>query len=479
MNDFLRKYLFYGIFPVLLLLAFQFTGCKKKNLFSNENLSFSVDTVLFDTVFTTIGSTTKNFKFYNNSNRPVKIEQIELTGGENSPFRINVDGVSGKSFSEIDLEGNDSMYVFVEVTLQVNNQTNPMIIEDSIRFRTNGKDQYVKLAVWGQDAYFHYKEVFPVINSDTTWANDKPHVIYGYAAVDSAKTLNIPAGTQIYLHKNSLLYVYKGALNINGSLGSEVTFQGDRLESYYDDVAGQYYGIYFQEARPSIINYAIIKNGTSGIHLYSRDQSTSDYTLTLTNTIIDNCASYGVFIYSGAKVKAESCVIARNGYHSLLVLEGGDFNFNHCHLLGYSSGDGQSPTVGISNYFNDQVNGVTNVGNINEGTITNSVIYGTLDEELAIDTLNPGMAVTINLNFQFNSIKSNSQLSNSFFQNIFWNANPSFKDPSIGDFHFYSNSELIDKANNTAFPTINPFDIENHNWTGSGLAPDIGAYELF
>lgn len=81
-----------------------------------------------------------------------------------------------------------------------------MIVEDSIRFRTNGVDQYVKLAVWGQDMYFHYSnfqaEIFDF--NEGVWPNDKPHVIYGAAIVDSAKTLTIPEDTKVYLHKNSV-----------------------------------------------------------------------------------------------------------------------------------------------------------------------------------------------------------------------------------------------------------------------------------
>ncbi|MFT5779822.1 MAG: hypothetical protein ACI837_002781, partial [Crocinitomicaceae bacterium] len=128
----LRTFLLFSsltaIFAVISL-----SSCKKPLNFSGGNLSFSADTVVFDTVFTTIGSTTKNFKFYNTDKRTVKIEQIELMGGTSSPFRINVDGLSGISHTDIDVEGNDSLYVFVEVTLDVNASVNPMVIEDSIR----------------------------------------------------------------------------------------------------------------------------------------------------------------------------------------------------------------------------------------------------------------------------------------------------------------------------------------------------------
>ncbi len=451
----------------LLLLQ---TSCKKPVIFSKGNLAFSVDTLVFDTVFTTIGSTTHQLKIYNQEKQTIKIQEVELMGGSNSPFRINLDGLKGTNFADIELEGKDSLFAFIEVTLDVNGSVNPMVIQDSIRFRSNGKDQYVQLVVWGQDAYFHYRDL-----NEGTWPADKPHVIYGYAAVDSAKTLNIQAGTQIYLHKGAILYVYKGTLNIQGTINNEVVLQGDRLEGLYSEVAGQYYGIYFQEARPSTINYAVIKNGTAGIHLFSQDPGNgSNYTLTVKNSRIFNNASYGIFIYSGAKVKAENCILSKNGAHALLMLEGGGFNFNHCHLLGYNSGNTQTPAVGISNYFNDQAKNVTNYGPITEGKLYNCAIYGTLATELVFDTINPNNTVNINLDVRNCLIKKEVVGTQSHYQSITWNTNPEFKDVFKSDFHFYSSSPLNGKAN----PTFSlPTDIEGN--TRSITAPDIGAYEMY
>jgi hypothetical protein len=448
---------------ILVCFALMLGSCGKKNFLSKKNLEFSIDTLVFDTVFTTIGSTTKQFKIYNRENKPLKIEEIELMGGANSPFRLNVDGNMGSSLKNIEVLANDSLFAFVEVTLNVNGEILPMIVEDSIRFRTNGKDQYVNLAVWGQDAYFHYKDL-----NEGTWPNDKPHVIYGYAAVDSAKSLNIQAGTQIYLHKNSLLYVYKSALNVQGTLGNEVVFQGDRLEPDYDEVTGQYYGIYFHEAKPSLIDYAIIKNGTAGIHLFSEDPNNSSYTLDLKNTIIQNQARYGVFIYSGAKVKAENSIISKNGTHALLVLEGGDFNFNHCNLLGY--GNSQNPAVGISNFYTDYSTSTTNVSSINEGKLYNCIVSGNLETELAIDTI---QMAGVNLNFDFRNclIKSQEIQTDSFYQNTFWNSNPMFVDVDIYDFKFPISSILNGNGISTAVNT-DIFGNPRNN------PPDIGAIEV-
>ncbi|MBL1278936.1 MAG: right-handed parallel beta-helix repeat-containing protein, partial [Fluviicola sp.] len=445
----MNKSILYLVFFIAIGFAFSFSGCKKPLQFSSGNLDFSRDTVIFDTVFTTIGSVTKRFKIYNNSNRTLNISQIQLIGGANSPFRINVDGMVGTDFAEIELEGKDSLFVFVEVTLDPNNNSNPMVIEDRIKFTTNGTDQFVELVAWGQDAYFHYNE--KTTASSTTWANDKPHVIFNYFAIDSAHTLTIPAGTNIHLHKDAILFVYKGVLNINGALGNEVTLQGDRLEAFYDDVAGQYYGIYFNQALPSSINYAIIKNGIAGIHLYSEAPSNTGYTLQLSNTIIRNNSSYGLFIFQGAKVNAENCIIAKNGIHALAVIGGGDFNINHCHLLGYGIGDNVASAVGISNWYTNNLLMQTEISSINEGTITNSLIYGNIDNELAIDTI-PDVSLTLNFNFENNLIKSSVIFGLPIFKpsNI-WNQEPLLKDIPMNDFHFWSTSPLID-AGSSSFP---------------------------
>jgi hypothetical protein len=463
------------IYLVLVVLGFSLWGslssCNKQVILSKAHLEFSTDTLVFDTVFTTVGSTTKALKIYNKDQKSLKIDAIELMGGTQSVFRLNIDGIPADLQEDLILEAQDSLFIFVEVTLNSNGGNQPLIIEDSIRFRTNGKDQFVKLAAWGQDAYFHYTNfqanIFDL--NEGVWPNDKPHVIYGAAIVDSSKTLTIPAGTKVHLHKNALLYVYKGALQIEGELGNEVVFQGDRLEQDYQDVSGQYYGIYFHEALPSSINYAILKNGTSGVHLYSEDPSNTGYTLALTNTQIYNEARYGVFIYAGARVKAENCLISKNGTHALLVLQGGSFNFNHCNLLGY--GASTNPAVGISNYFTNYQLEETYVSSIEEGILKNCVVDGNLKTELAIDTIQM-TGVVLNFDFSYSLFKSEQTYTDSFYgNNIFWNKASGFNNPSERDFTFNLNSFLSN--NGISSSVFNDILGQARN-----NPPDIGAYEL-
>jgi hypothetical protein len=458
-------------FPFLIILCLAAvtslsTSCKKNAILSKGNLNFSIDTLVFDTVFTTIGSTTKRFKFYNPSNQRLQVSEIELVGGPDSPFRINVDGYIGTYVSDIEMEPQDSLFIFVEVTLDVNAQNLPLIVEDQIRFKTNGKDQFVQLAVWGQDAYFHRND----IDNEGIWPNDKPHVIYGFAAVDSAKSLTIPAGTVIHLHKNSILYNYKGTLSIEGEAENKVIIQGDRLETEYQDVPGQYYGVYMQEARPSLIRHAEIKNGIAGIHVFSRDESFSGPTLTIENSEIFNHSRYGVFLYSGANIKAENTIIHSNGIHALLVLEGGTFDFNYCNLLSYG-GSAQSPAVGISNYYVDNFKGQTNVGSI-DGQINNSIIYGFQDEEIAFDTNRFDLAVNLNMSFDRNVIKWKDTSDSPTFKNTIWNKEPLFLDFGLRDFSPTTPSPMNNSANHAYYI---PFDFFNQNRNAS--ASDIGAVE--
>lgn len=458
---------------ILVGTAFINTGCKKPLIYSKGNLSFSKDTVVFDTVFTTIGSTTQRLKIYNTDSRTITIDQIQLMGGANSPFRINVDGINGTEFGAIEIEGKDSLFTFIEVTLDPNGGTLPMVIEDSIRFRTNGRDQYVLLAAWGQDVYYHYSSPINGIydlNSDdiNPWANDKPHLIYGAAFIDEGKTLTIPAGTQIYMHKNAFLYCYKGTLNIEGQLGNEVVIQGDRLESAYDDVTGQFYGVYLDSASTSSIDYMILRNGITGVHIEGDGENGSSPTLQITNSIIENCARYGILNFYGGKLIAENCLIYKSGFHAFSNLAGSSFNFNYCSLLGYGSGEEQLPAVGIRNYYESDVFPL-------DATITNSVIYGLYDNEFIIDTADISGAP---LNFNLHHLvmkQATSSMDYALSSNIYKNQDPLFKNIEENDFEFWSGSPLNSKGDPLT-PTSNGKDLRGI--IRSLVSPDIGAIEI-
>jgi hypothetical protein len=439
------------------------TSCKKDISFTKDHLDFSADTVLFDTVFTTVGSTTKRLKIYNRNNQPINIGQVQLMGGENSPFRINLDGVSGNYFESIEIPANDSLFAFIEVTLAVNNTTNPLVISDSVRFLTNGKNQYVNLDVWGQDAYFHADELVSGV-----WANDKPHVLYntvacGFPGLDSNLSLTIPGGTQIYCHKNAQLIVYKSSIDIQGAYNNEVVFQGDRLEGFYDDVSGQWWGIRMIEANYSQINYAIIKNGSVGLQV----DSTQDIsTLLLENSIIDNHDFFGLNVNAGANITVNNCLIGDAGICSVYLFAGGEYHFTHNSLVNYWAGSRSGPALAIKNYF--EADNVLYCREIVSSTFYNNVACGTIDKEFNVDTLDCGVDMTFGPNY----FKRDELYAYPGYPvSIQWEGDPFFVDITLRDFRLLDNSPLIEAGVGTAVPT----DIEGG--FRAALDPDLGCYE--
>ena len=200
-----RTVVFFFSFAAMLIIVLLTTSCKK-NTFDTDNsakLKFSADTLLFDTVFTTLGFTTMQLKVHNTYNKKIKISSIRLANASKSHFIMNVDGVATSEADNVELAAGDSIYIFVKVTIDPNNSNSPFVVSDSILFLTNGNFKGLAVA-WGQNAYYHTPNR-PKSNPwyyldllNTTWVNDKPHILYGYFVVDLSVTLTIKEGTKIY-----------------------------------------------------------------------------------------------------------------------------------------------------------------------------------------------------------------------------------------------------------------------------------------
>ena len=246
------------------------------------DISLSTDTIAFDTVFTSVGSSTRILMIYNDNDENLKINSIRLERGSSSPYSINVDGESGTLFSNKEIYAHDSLYVFVKVTINPNDNNNPFFVEDRLVFNTNGNENVVHLTAYGQNANYiigrigifpdqngHYTNYYYPLTNDTLkdvhWTAERPYVIYNVALIDSDGTLTIEPGTHVYFHGGAGLWAWsEGQLIVNGTAENPVVFQGDRLESFYADQPGQWDRIWLMEAREGhghIINHAIIRNG--------------------------------------------------------------------------------------------------------------------------------------------------------------------------------------------------------------------------
>ena len=405
------KRVLYFIFTISILILW--SSCRKDFDFapSTGNLQFSKDTIYLDTVFTNIGSSTYNLKVYNKSNSDIVIPSLKLAQGEASNYRLNVDGNAGKTFENVELLAKDSMYIFIETTIDIETlaaSNTQFLYTDAIEFDSGSNYQKVELVTLVKDAVFIYpnKDLTTGIietltfdvdgdgnpdetaiqgrfleDSELTFTNEKPYVIYGYAAVDEGKTLTINAGARVHFHANSgLLITNTASLNVNGSpsidqdlLENEVVFEGDRLEPLFENVPGQWGTIWlFNGSEANTINYATIRNATIGV-LAEGNQTAITNKLTLTNSQIYNSSNFGV-LGRATSIAAENLVINNSGQSSFAGTFGGKYNFTHCTIANYwSNSFRQFPSVLLNNFLVDE-NNDTQTNNLDAANFNNCII---------------------------------------------------------------------------------------------------------
>lgn len=498
----------YFVTFIICVVLISISSCRKdfSTIQSFGELAFSKDTVYLDTVFTNIGSSTYNLKVYNKSSNAITIPSIELENGNASNYRISVDGVPGKSFQNIDILANDSIYIFVETTIDYNAVTNPLYT-DKILFDTGNNQQDVDLVTLVQDATFIYPGKDPITmkidsltldgkpttikgrfltDSELTFTKTKPYVIYGYAAIPENKTATIEAGAKLHFHDNSGLIVdRKATLKVNGTLSEQVIFEGDRLEHRFNDVPGQWGTIWMRAgSKDNEINYATIKNGIVGVLVDSIGSATTP-TLHIKNSQIYNNSNYGI-LGRQTNIRGDNIVVGNTGQSALACTIGGTYNFTHSTFANYwSNGLRQLPAVLVNNFYTytDQNNQeVVVTSDLHAANFTNCIVAGNNNIEFVLDNVTGSI---FNYNIQNSMIKFNDT-NNSFdnnteldftdtnhYQNIILNGTYHFKDPFMNQFIIGQNNSGINQAEINSAQLL-PLDILGNNRTTS---PDIGAYQ--
>ena len=452
-----------------MVIVFITASCEKNNAGRGPKLIFSFDTIHFDTVFTTVGTTTKELRVLNNENRKIVIDQVHLGGGSGSQFRINIDGEPAWEKKDIELEAGDSIFIFVDVLIDPTNIDAPVAVEDSLIFIVDGQIQQVQLLAWGQDVY--------LIDSGEivtqTWHSWKPYVIYGNLTVDTLETLFIEEGTKIYFHKNGSLTV-AGNIVASGSREKPVSFSGDRLEEMYEDIPGQWKGILIlNPSRGNSFNNAIIRNAIYGIQLGENIDGTGYPDLKLFSSTISHSTISGISAING-KIESVNTVISHCGSFCIRIAAGGEYIFTHCTINNqWDYGFRITPSI----YISEQAaipGGRTTQLNLG---LNNTVIYGNNTSEIGIVSIAKGIAG--NYFFDHCLIKLDT-LHSSFwsgdkFPGVIVNKDPRFIEQAIYDFRPDTLSPLINNGN-TAFLSEYPLDIRGKS-RNDDAKPDIGAFE--
>lgn len=402
---------------------------------STGNLRFSKDTVYLDTVFTDIGSSTYTLKVYNRSDKNISIPNIQLNQKENSKYRLMVDGMPGKVFNNVELLAKDSMFIFIETTIDYDEYANSettFLYTDYIEFGTDANFQKVELVTLVQDAIFLYPKKFsdgttetlpigddeiygfyldpadPMNGDELHWTNTKPYVIYGYAAVPPASTLIVDAGVRAHFHAESGIIVANTAsLQINGTtsltddLENEVIFESDRLEPLYEDVPGQWGTVWFtQGSTNNSITNLTLKNATVGM-LVSGNDGTTTPTIDLTNVQIYNCSNVGILARTG-NMTGKNIVINNCGETSLACSFGGSYEFTHCTFANYWPKPNQTSVL-IDDYDGSAIYALT------KADFRNCIIFGS--PNFAINLKKEG--TTFNYHFE-NCLIKFADFSNQF-----------------------------------------------------------------
>lgn len=445
----------------------------------DAQLRFSTDSITFDTIFTTIGSTTQRFTVQNPYDEDVLISRIRLAGGEFSNFRLNINGIVGPELFEVEVPARDSIFIFVEVTIDPTGQNTPMVVQDSIQFTTNTNSQNIQLEAYGQDFKLVRGET---IKTATTWTSEKPYLVYDYAYVDSLATLTIEPGTKIHFHKDAGLYV-RGNVVADGTFQQQIQFLADRLEPSYENIPDQWNGIVlFSGSHNNVFDFVSIKNANIGLQV-GNIENEGYASLQLTNSKIENMAYAGLFAMK-SKIFAYNDVIANCGYYATALLVGGEYEFYHTTIANYWGNYGSqirtTPSLVISNVLvvEDENGKISYEGDLEKATFANSIVYGNIGNELELGNNGEN---TFNYLFDHCILQipdtTNTSDKNHYIE-VFKGPeyDPNFVDP-YDEFNYQLDTlSAAINIGNVDYSRDFPLDLLNKSRIGDE-GPDLGAYE--
>ena len=496
--DFMHKP-YWVFYLFIILLSTNFFACK--NDFENYSdspqdiLSFSVDTLSFDTVLATVNSPVRFFRVYNKNTKPLLISSVRLAEGANSNFKINVDGIAGSIFENVEILANDSILVLVDVKPKENGELTPILFNDYVIFEIHNIQQKIVLEAFGQDV-FVWRGI--TLSADSVLDNKKPYLIYDSLVIGKGTRVEIGEGSVFYMYNNAQLIV-NGTVKIKGTIENPVLFRGSRtdymLSIPYDLIPGQWGGIRFaSESYNNELENVRIRNGRYGMNLEVCDDP-SQSKLYIKNVVLTN-VSGTLFQAVNCNITAENCEFS-NSKDALLHLVGGSSRFTHCTIVNYYP---YYPELGWVNSKNETLILSDTVPSL-EGNkdvyfpvisaeFFNSIIWG--GEYLSTSVINIQKNTDTSIPYLFkNCLLPNKEIVDAGFVDCIFQSN-SFKpdslfqkiDPNdrkknlfhpVFDFRLHKDSPAKDVAN-LEIATQIPYDMNGFYRLSDGY-PDLGAYE--
>lgn len=482
-------------FPILCVLAFfMLTSCQDeadKAPDTSAQLSFSVDTLSFDTIFSTLDSRTRSFVVYNKNDQDLVIDTVKLLGGTDAAFKYNVDGFMPPPtniITNVRLQAHDSLTVFVEVKPNTTGVDDPIVSFDELYFSSNSHHKNIVLMNYSQDAIILRNEV---LTQSTTLTSAKPYLVIGTLYVPENMKLTLEAGTKLYFQSDSRIYV-DGQIEANGSFTEPVIFRGFRNDYVSDAnhtpyvlMPGQWDGIYLSsKSTTNLFKHIDMYGMTFGIVCTAEISSTPTLVVNISYSKIHTSKAYAVYNLS-ADVTIENSLIYNCGEVAVYEI-GGRLKIIQSTLANYlewSSLD--MPSLDIQNYTLS--NGYALECPVYNVEVVNSIIMGKGSTQVYLDQDTTSSAA-FNVLFAYCHLKLRAS-EDFIFQNCSWSSSVNgtvtdhvFKNTELDlaggkmyDFHLGSDTQVILKANQD-IEALYPYDLDGYKRVIENGCP--GAYDL-
>lgn len=458
-------------------------SCTSDEIVTNpgNDLRFSSDTLSFDTLFSTVGSTTAWMTVRNVGDKTIRIASISLQSGGASGFHINLDGESKVSFTDVEIPPHDSLFLFVEVKTAKQAAATPVKVADAILFDTDGPRKQIVLEAWSWDASFWKGKVIAV---DSTLTSDSPIVIYDSLVVAQNATLTLLPGTKLFFHDGAYLKVY-GTLSAIGTKEAPIVMRGDRLDQVLTDLPYDYYPgqwAYVQLASTSFNNrleYVDIHGAYYGI--IADSSSLLQSKLKMYNSLIHNMVNSCLWSNTST-IEVGNCQLSNSASYTVALI-GGNAVFTHCTIANYqhlvNREDG--PSLIMVNYLTDTQDTSIVRPYPMSAQFNNCIVFGSQTNEVGL-----GKRENISWNAAFNNCLLRSYsipIDQASVLNCKYASDAKFLKLGyeVNKYQFDFRLDSISPARNigsTTYSTIYPNDLNGISRTLDNK-PDAGAYEWF
>lgn len=337
---------------MIVLTCLLAAGCRDTHVTNDPSLKlrWEKDTLCFDTLLTAQGSATMRVLLYNPNPEAVVIDGVWLKGGSKSYFSVNIDGEADLNrITNLQINGGDSLFVFVQANIDRQKEDNPVLIEDALCLHLKQHNDFehlqtLTLQAYGQDVVRIKPKDGRTDYQEYTFTAKKPYHIFDTLVIGNA---TLEAGATLYMHAGASLYIADN-IEAKGTVDQPIIIRGDRLDRLFDSVpyhyaSGNWDGVYLMhDASTStqmpewLLSHVNILSGSIGLYCYSnakegeqrpqlkldgcRIHNHSLYGVVLigtdgeiSNTELSNCGSYCAYLKGGTSTWTHTTIASHYG----------------------------------------------------------------------------------------------------------------------------------------------------------------------